>query len=237
MSRSMRAGVVGPELAIVLLALASGLRVAWQDGMASGFTIRRLRSASLMRSRRAAVWLEATLAPAPPFALSWLSIFWMGAGQSQAAAEHFAQAAARSGSQPIAHGDEIPSEEPPSSQTDAARSDDVARDPIARHMAASDEDFEAKQPATTASSETSSFTQSHDAASLATGGSGPRASGPRKTSFFSWRPIGASGKSTRKQGKHQDPKRVFYGVDNLSLHCALGQPDQVNPAACRVSAG
>ena len=89
---------------------------------------------------------ERPLAPLHPLEHFVALDFGMGAGQSsQAAAEHVAQAAAPAGSQSIAYGDQLPSEGPPSSQTDEAHFDDFARDPIAMHMAANDEEFEAKE--------------------------------------------------------------------------------------------
>lgn len=48
-----------------------------------------------------------------------------------------------------------------------------------------------------------------------------------RSSFFSWRPSSLTGVASRKKRKHKDPKKVMEGLEELSLHSALGQPMQV----------
>lgn len=57
--------------------------------------------------------------------------------------------------------------------------------------------------------------------------SGASTSSKRLRSLMSWRPAGAMGVGTRRARQHKDPKVVFEGLEGLSLHCALGQVDQV----------
>jgi ankyrin repeat protein len=60
-----------------------------------------------------------------------------------------------------------------------------------------------------------------------------RASSPTQTAsstwrgMLSWRPASFRGVGARKKRVHHDPKRVFEGLDGLSLMCALGETGQV----------
>jgi hypothetical protein len=45
--------------------------------------------------------------------------------------------------------------------------------------------------------------------------------------FLSWRPSGFAPSSKNKNRGHKDPKKVFEGLDGLSLHAALNKPSQL----------
>ena len=51
--------------------------------------------------------------------------------------------------------------------------------------------------------------------------------------FMSWRPGGgkfATGNQTKRKKGHNDPKKVFEGLETVSLHAAINHPDQLKKA-------